>query len=136
MDSFRRELAGLTDPAPHATHSPDFRDAAVVLCVVMARLFSDSLDRKTLWDRIGSGIRTAAAKRPEGGDGLVSVALDHVKADDGRAAVNDELSRLVAECDARGVEWNAAWAAYITRHASIIVVRARARWQEVKTNAN
>jgi hypothetical protein len=132
MDYFRQELAGLIDHAPTATHSDDFREASVSLCVILAKLFGDQLDRITLWDRIASAIKTSAAKRPDGGDGLISVALDHVLADSGKAAACPDLTELVQMAEAKGAAWNRSWAAYITRHVPIIVVRGRAKWKDIK----
>ena len=98
----------------------------------MARVFGDDLDRKTLWDRIGSGLRSAAQKRPEGGDGLIAAALEHVKAEPGRAANTPELAELILGVDAQEEEWNRGWAAYILRSSTIVTVHARAQWQELK----
>lgn len=131
-ESFRQKLAGLVDPVEDKHNPFGFREQSISLGIIMARLFSDSLDRKTLWERIGTGLRSAAQKRPEGGDGLIAAALDHVKAEPGRAAVSAELNDLIVVVMQQDEEWNRGWAAYILRHATIVTVHARAKWQEIK----
>ncbi len=132
-EMFRRKLAGLADPLGEERHDPyGMKVQAVELAICMARLFSESFDRKTLWEKIGSGLKSASTKRPEGGDGLIAAALDHVGAEPGRAAVSEQLANLIAVVAEADGEWNRGWAAYITRHATIVVVHARAEWQKMK----
>lgn len=132
QESFRRKLAGLEDPEQSPNHPFSHKTQAIALAVVMARVFSDTLDRKTLWERIGTGLKSAAQKRPEGGESLVSAALDHVLADPGKAAVQEDLGGLLMTVEEQTDEWNRGWSAYLVRSAVIVTVLARAEWQKEK----
>lgn len=102
----------------------------------MAQVFGEQLDRKTLWEKIGSGLKSAATKRPEGGDSLVAAALDHVVAEAGKAAANTRLAAVLELIGEQDEEWNRGWAAYIVRHATIVTAHARAQWQDMKEANN
>ena len=136
-DKFRKKLAGLADPSAETPNHPfGFKQQAISLATVMARVFSDELDRKTLWNKIGAGLKSASQKRPEGGDSLIAAALESVLAEPGRAAMLPELEELILGVAEQEEEWNRGWAAYITRSSVIIVVHARALWNREKENKN
>lgn len=68
----------------------------------MCELFGESLDRVTLWDRIGSAIATAAAKCDDGDtDRFASLCLEHVKADHAAAARHEGFAAWVVTMAAR-----------------------------------
>jgi hypothetical protein len=133
MDSFRRELAGLEDPAGDGNNDA-YKAESLKLCVCLAELFGDELDRKTLWTRIESGIKSAASKHPEGGDTMLNAAVEHVMADPGKAAANERFESLVLMADQQTSAWNRGWASYIQRHSLILIAHARNQWQQIKEN--
>jgi hypothetical protein len=117
MDEF--ETKGLTDEI-------------VRFVSILPEVFSDDLDRKTLWERIGNGIITSLAKA--GGDfGLfINSCLDYVKADSGKVAANENLSTFINSALIRPREWKTQFLTVIEKKYYLIVVKARARWNENK----
>lgn len=135
-DDLRRRLAGLVDPerTPGASEEMEYKEAAHRLGCVLASLFGESLDRLTLWDRIGSGFATACAKVDDGDlDRFASICLDHVKADPGAAASNAALGALLSTFAARPIEWRQGFVRYIRSHSYSVLVHARSRWERVKS---
>ena len=128
-NEFRRRLAGLSSPDLYdmGQAEPLARD----LCVLMARHFGHDLDRKTLWDRIASGLETAAAKNPNGGSRLVNDALDHVRADPASVARDDDAGRMIAKL-ASDEEAGRSLARYINRSLYVAIVLGRQAWEENK----
>lgn len=135
-EEFRQRLAGLIDPDAAPSDLPaqdEYRAASVRLCVVLAGLFGDSLDRVTLWDRTGSALATACAKVADGDlDRFVSLCLEHVKADAGRAAADDRLNALVADLSDRPAAWSQGFVRYVAQHAFAVLVHGRRAWQAEK----
>ncbi len=108
---FRRRLAGLQDPDRHpgAAEKEAVKLTAIRLCSILARLFSDDLDRKTLWSRIGTAFETACAKVSDDDlDRLVDLCLEHVGADFGAAAACDALTQERQHWARRTPEWRHA----------------------------
>lgn len=134
-EAFRRQLAGLADPDRGATPAEDveIRDTLKRFCSVLAHLFSEELDRVTLWSRIDSALEAACAKVADGDfERWASLCLDHVKADAARAAACDALGQILGTAAVRTPEWRQA---FIRRAAAVryaVVVAARARWEDVK----
>jgi len=67
---------------------------------------------------------------------MIAAALDHVLAEPGRAATLGELNELIAGIAGQDEEWNRGWSAYLLRHATIVTVHARAKWQDIKEAKN
>ena len=141
-DAFRRELAGLIDPLDRGEQSPiertTIRMHAVEFGIVLCELFSSALDRITLWDRIGSAFATACAKVSDDDlDRWCDLCLEHVKADPGRAAANDRLSRLR---DLWHTSWDAearfAYLDYFRAHPFAVLSHTRAEWDKTKAANN
>lgn len=135
---FRQEIAGLMERHEDDTEPDDFGAAASLLCVVLAEQFdSASLDRLTLWDRISSGILTAAAKVDDGDlERFLTLCLEHVKAAPGRAATSETVLRLVGTFD-QGEAWRIGFLRYLQSHIYCVLIHGRAAWQQHKeTNGN
>lgn len=134
QEEFRRRLAGLCDP-----HRPlsalekdaDIRNHAVDFCMVLCELFGQSLDRITLWDRIGSALQTAVS-RCEGGDIelFASICLEHVRADPARTAANEHFRDWLSNVQTRTDAWRQAFIHYVGHRTPVILVLTRQRWQE------
>lgn len=135
--ALRRKLAGLADPlnrAPGATEHHEIREAASRLCSILASLFGESLDRMTLWDRIGSAFATSLAQVSDDDcDRFVTLCLEHVKADPGKAAACGALGQMLATFAARPPEWRFAFLQHINTHSFAVLVHGRARWELVKS---
>lgn len=134
-EELRRKLAFAQDPdrTPGEAETAEMKQAAYRLGSIMAHLFGDSLDRLTLWDRIASGFASACAKVDDGDlDRFVSLCLDHIKADAGKAAATQSLGHMLETFASRPIEWRKAFLRYIKTHSYAVLVHARARWEQVK----
>jgi hypothetical protein len=138
--AFRQSILGLSDPAAR-TQSVGEKEAvkqdAIRFCTILAYLFSDDLDRVTLWGRIGSAFETALAKVGSDSDldRFADLCLDHVKAEAGKSAACDALTTMRQTWEARPVEWRNAFLAYIRMHRYAVLTHGRARWDGVKEGA-
>lgn len=135
-ESFRRELAGLaeihTGECGGESSPASYGDAAALLCVALSEQFGESLDRTTLWDRISSGILTAAAKTDDGDLAwLLSMCLEHVKASPASCATSEVVARLMATLEMHA-EWRIGFVNYLTTHHYVVIVRGRDAWQRHK----
>lgn len=132
----RLKLAGLADPSRldgGPGESADLKLTAVRYITILAHLFGDELDRTTLWDRIGSAVETAFAECQGGDlDRWSTLCLEHVQADLGRAAACEALGQVLAQFDARPVEWRQLFMRYIRERKFVVLVKARERWNQVK----
>lgn len=109
------------------------RDYAVLFVASLPQVFGESLDRMTLWDRIGTALEVAYAKTVgDDTDFFISAALEHI------LAAPSDVSRCegIAAC----IEWlhdctseeKHAWLAYLSTHRYAVLVRARAKWEARK----
>lgn len=133
--TFRRRLAGLVDPERkiEAVEKTEVREAAVRLCSIFAHLFGESLERITLWERIGSALRTSCAKVSDDDlDRFLALCLEHIQAEDARVAACDALRQMMETFAVRPREWRFALLAYINTHRLPLLVHARSRWEGVK----
>lgn len=106
---------------------------AVRLCTILAKLFGESLDRKTLWDRIDSAFATACAKVSDGDvDRFVSLCLEHVQANPSYAAACGALGDMLAQYESRPIEFRQDFIAYCGTHRFAVLAHGRARWEQVK----
>lgn len=135
--TFRQEIAGLLERHENDHEPADFGAAASQLCVVMAEQFdSDTLDRLTLWDRISSGILTAAAKVDDGDlDRFLSLCLEHVKASPGRTAASETVAMLLGMFD-QDEAWRIGFLRYCQSHIYAVLIHGRASWQQHKEDSS
>jgi len=129
-------LAGLTDPdrrPESAGEREAVRQDAVRFCSILAHLFGESLERTTLWERIGSALSTSLAKVTDDDlDRFTTLCLEHVCAEDARVAACEPLLGLLQTWAARPREWRQALLHYLATHRTAALVHARARWERVK----
>lgn len=140
-ETFRRDLAGLSDPrVAHDASAPkeELRAAAVELCVVLAELFNrDKLDPITLWSRITSGIAVACSRVDDGDlEALSCIALDHVQADGTRVACSDRYAVWIRDYATKPAEWRLALVSHIDRLGYVVVALGRQAWQAHKGASN
>lgn len=135
-ERWRQSLAGLTDPDYSGDDNPqaaEHKSASIDLCICLCELFGTSLARETLWERIGSALQTASAKSDDGDcDRLVSLALDHIRAEVGQSGRNVNLAALLYAANGKTLAWRQGWPRYISSHVFSIVTHARMRWETVK----
>ena len=137
-DLFRKELLGLTDPERKVGESEkvEVREIAIRLCSILAHLFGDSLERTTLWSRIGTAFETAIAKVSDDDlDRLTDLCLEHVQADPGQAAACDALTHVRQTFAVRPSEWRHSLIAYLRSHRYAVLTHGRARWEAIKKKA-
>jgi hypothetical protein len=133
--AFRRKLAGLADPERkiEAAEKVEVKEAAIRLCSIFANLFGESLDRITLWEKIGSALRTSCAKVSDDDlDRFVTLCLEHIQAEDSKVAACAALMQMIETFAVRPSEWKYAFTAYINTHRTALLVHARSRWESVK----
>lgn len=133
---FRLKVAGLIDPnrkPTGAAETESIKQLAIDLCLTMCELYGESLDRMSLWDRITTALKTAAAKCDDGDvERFAALCMDHVKADYARAAANVRFSNFVSTMETRDEAFRQAFVRHCDLKASIVAVHARNRWAEVK----
>jgi len=100
----------------------------------LPKLFSDDFDRKTLWERIGNGIKSSTAKC--GGDlfSFVNLMLEFINADSGKAASNQDLCYFIEAMELRPIEWVDGMMNLMAKKHFIIIVKARSKWNQEKGN--
>lgn len=138
-ESFRLKLAGLTDPDYSGSDDnstvADYKRHAVDLCVCLCEVFGDKgrggpLDRMTLWDRIESALRTAAAKIDDGSiDRLLSLCIEHVHGVGYARSIR--YLGLLALAD-KPLSWRQGFVRYIDRHVPAVLGHAVRMWEQVK----
>ena len=133
-EQFRQKLAGLLDPQEAMADSSKqtIRLLAIDFVSALPRVFGDDLDRKTLWDRIGSGLQTAYAKTA-GADVefFFSEVFRHIHAGTA-AAREDAIATVLGNVVAIPEPERRAFITYCSTHMPVLLVHARARWTEVK----
>ena len=132
---FRQMVAGLIDPnrKTGAAESASIKEESIQLCLAMCELFSDSLDRVTLWDRIGSGLASAAAKCDDGDtDRFAALCLEHIKADHAAAARHELFAAWVVIMSTRDDAHRQAFVRHCGSKTAIVLVHARHAWENLK----
>ena len=133
---FRQRVAGLIDPnrkPTGAAETTSIKEEAKQLCLILCELFGESLDRTTLWDRIGSALATAAAKCDDGDtDRFVSLCLEHVQADNAQAARHTEFGNWVVTMGSRDDAYRQGFVRACATITPVILVHARNAWEQRK----
>lgn len=108
------------------------KDETVRFVSILPELFGDDLDRKTLWERIGNGLKSAIAK--SGGDFEVFInnTLEYIRAEHGKVAANEHIEMFINMALTRPKEWKEQFMRTIEKKIFMILVKARARWNESK----
>lgn len=114
-----------------------FQEEANAFVYIMCDLYGtgSKLDRKKIWDRLCSGIRTAAGMS-SGGDITLfaSKVLDYISSDDSKSVSNDALRQWIETMLARGRASCQAFVLYCETQTQIMLAQARyARLERMKT---
>jgi len=98
-------------------------------------MFSDDLDRKTLWERIGNGMMTSIAKSGGDFETFVNCCIEYIKAEPGKVAANENLESWLGMALSRPKEWKNQFMRTIEKKNFLVLLKARARWNENKGGA-
>jgi hypothetical protein len=104
------------------------KDEAVKFCSILAEVFGDDLDRKTLWERIGNGLVVASAKCGGDWEIFVNEMLKYIKADPGRVAANRSMSLWIEYMTVKPSEWHEQFIRICESKHMFIAVKARVIW--------
>lgn len=133
-EEFRQKLAGhkgrSDEESDVATQS--IRHECVNFLAILPKLFGDSLDRKTLWERIHSGIITSITKSEKDFEAFVNFLLQHIVAEPAMVASNTQLSQFITLANTRGKEWREDFMRTLELKSFVLIVLAREKWENVK----
>ncbi len=108
------------------------KDEAVKFCSILAEVFGDDLDRKTLWERIGNGLIVSSAKCNGDWELFVNEMLKYIKADPGKVAANRALSAFIDSMIVKPKEWHEQFIRECETKHMFICVKARMLWNSRK----
>lgn len=133
-EEFRLKIAGLYDPLGQLDDmgSKAMEDEVIKFVSILPEVFSDDLDRKTLWERIGNGLVSSLAKSNSDIELFINNCLEYVKADSGKAAANENLHYFLSTITTRDLDWKQQFLRTIEKKHYLIVVKARDRWNKSK----
>lgn len=134
-EEFRQKLAGLVDPRSElsSTEIAAQRDYAVEFVSALPIVFGDSLDRTTLWDRIGTALEIGYAKTVgDDVDFFISAVLEHIKANAAAVARCEKIAGVIAWLASCTSEEKHTWLAYMATHRYAVLVRGRSKWEASK----
>jgi len=94
--------------------------------------FSDSLDRKTLWDRISHGIYSASTKCDNDFESFLNFVLEYIKAEGNKVASNSEFSSFLSFVIEKSDGWKIKFITLCQNKYYILVAYARQKWEERK----
>jgi len=106
------------------------------LCLILAELFSDDLDRKTLWERIGNGLSVCAIKCGGDWELLLEGLFNFIKADPGKVASNQKINAWIESMSLHPQEWKNEFIRICETKRMFLVVKARQRWNIGKEARN
>jgi len=108
------------------------KDETIKFCSILPELFSDDFDRKTLWERIGNGIKSASKKCGGDYEEFVNLVLEFIKADPGKVASCHGLSVFLEGMEMKSKEWKDMFLYILDKKYNIILVYSRNRWNMSK----
>jgi len=134
-EQFRQQLAGLIDPREEIDlgDREDTRLAAIDFVACLPQIFGESLNRLTLWNRIGTAIETAYAKTvADDVEFFISEVCRQIQA--GSAAARSEaLARSLTTVSAWEIEKREAWLNHLATRLPTVLVYARMEWEKIKS---
>jgi hypothetical protein len=131
---FRQKIAGFVSPILPDTEVTDMKEAAINLCCILADVFGEDLDRKTLWERIGNGISVCSIKCNGDWEMLLEGLLEYVKSDFDTVSRNNELESWIDSMSLRTKEWTEQFVQIINTKRMFIIVKARNEYKKGRRN--
>jgi hypothetical protein len=108
------------------------KDEAIRFISILPEIFSDDLDRKTLWERIGNGLKNSISKSNGDFETFINNSIEFIKADPGKVAANENLEMFLSASLTRPKEWRQQFLRIIETKYFLLIVKARARWNQNK----
>lgn len=94
--------------------------------------YSDSLDRMSLWDRIGNGLVAASQKCNGDVELFINQVLVYIKADTSKVAASERLSNMMYTMSQRDKSWKETFLRQFQEYHYLIIVKARMVWNNRK----
>lgn len=138
-EQLRQLLAGLIDPQDEKTewYSQYAKPVAVEFCAALPQVFSESLDRMTMWDKIAAAIQSAYAKTVSGDiDLFVQHVLESIKADASKAISNEKMVHAIESLQMLPEHERQDWLSYLVTHLIPVLVAARKAHKDSIGGAN
>jgi hypothetical protein len=102
------------------------RDLAVDFCAALPSVFSSSLERLTMWDKIGAAIRSGYAKTASGDlDLFVNHVLESILAEPSRVAACEPLMKSLDAIQQIPMDSRQDWLRYLVTHLMPVLMYAR-----------
>lgn len=134
-EQFRQKLAGLIDPQEQSTpeRRSELRELSIRFAAALPEVFGEDLERKSMWDRIGTGLQAAFAKTAgDDHEFFINEVLTHIKANPAKAASCEEIGFVLWKLS----EWNSsdrqAWITYFNTHLYVVIQFAKKGWTKTK----
>ena len=127
-EQLRQRLAGLIDTQAEKSKwfSEQAKDVAIQFAASLPAVFSDSLDRLTMWDKIASAIKGGFAKTAGGDlDLFIQHVMETIKADESKAVSCEKLVIAIDCMHAIDDEHRQDFLQYFVTHLIPILVHSR-----------
>lgn len=136
-EEFRLKIAGLYDPLGQIDDigTKALEDEVIRFVSILPEIFSDNLDRKTLWERIGNGLVSSLAKSSGDMELFINYCLEYIKADSGKVATNDNLHYFISTLSTRDNDWKQQFLRTVEKKHFLIIVKSRDSWNKSKSEA-
>jgi hypothetical protein len=109
-----------------------FVDEACRFISELPLIFSDQLDRMTMWDRIGNGIETSISKSGGNFRLFVNYIIDYIKADYSKFAAHSTLNNIINAYELREKEWQRMFIDNMKKFSFLIIAKSRQMWNNKK----
>lgn len=128
---FRQKIAGLmNDDIQQDDNS--IKQKCIDFISLLPVFFSDSLDRKTLWDRISNGIYTASTKCDNDFEIFLNFILEYIKAEGSKVASNEEFNNFLLFISKQLDEWKIKFISICQNKYYLLTAYARKKWEDRK----
>jgi len=102
------------------------------LVSILPNLYSESLDRLKMWDRIGNGITTAVAKCGGDLEMFVDCILEFIKADSAAVVRNSMLEKWLIVAEQMDQSDKVSMLKILEKKKNVILVYARNQYRAIK----
>ena len=112
------------------TDRETWRLLAIEFASCLPIVFGDTLDRTTLWDRIGSGLQSAYAKTAGCDIELfVQHVMEHIKAEPAKVVASERVCDIQYRLFDLGDEARRGFMDYVATHLIPVLTFARREWK-------
>ncbi len=130
----RQRLAGLIDQQSQAEEwfNESAKSLSIGFCAALPAVFSDSLDRVTMWDKIASAIQSAYAKTVGGDlDLFMQQVFESIQADPSKVVASDRMVSAIDSLQRMDEQQRQDWMRYLVTHLIPVLVHARREHKSV-----